>query len=220
MNELETGRTGGIRSSRGDGRARSPDLAARLQLAAFGPAISGPFPRVLPARPPDPAPFGGRLRRRVVPALRGAGRAAAAGPVSARLPRRQPRALRARPEGLRRAGPGLRQHAFAEGRGRARHDSARGRRRAADLQAAAPGRRRAGAHRGALPSLPCAARGADRARAAAVRAGVADRLPFHAEQRRRRRRLGHRARRQVRRERRADRDRDAGGEPQGVRDTG
>ena len=39
--------------------------------------------------------------------------------------------------------------------------------------------------------------GADRARAAAIRSRAADRLPFHAEQRRRCRRLGHRARRPV-----------------------
>ena len=63
-------------------------------------------------------------------------RAADDGPLPARLSRRQPRALRARPAHVRRPAAALRQHALDAGRGRPRHDPAHRRRRAGDLSAA------------------------------------------------------------------------------------
>ncbi len=66
---------------RGD-RAAAPRRAAGVRFAPFGLALSERVPRRLAARPADAAPLRGRVRRRAVPALRGARRAFAAGALS------------------------------------------------------------------------------------------------------------------------------------------
>ena len=138
------------------------------------------LPRRLAARPADAAPLRGRLRRRIVPALRRARRAVAAGALSARLPRPQSRAVRARPADVRRAAARFRQHPLAARRGRARHDPARRRRRPADLprpMSVADALARIAV---AAPALSRAAGGPDRAHAGALRRGDPARLPFDA----------------------------------------
>ncbi len=87
-------------------------------------------------------------------------RADAARAVPSRLPRPQPRTVRARPADVRRPAAGFRQYPLAAGRGGARGHSARGRRRAADLSRAHAGRGGVAAHRDAASALSRAARGA------------------------------------------------------------
>ena len=84
--------------------ARPADDPVRLQRAACRRRLSGRLPRRLAARRRGAPALGGRLRRRAVRRRRGARRAADDGAFPARLSRRQPRALRARPAHVRRAG--------------------------------------------------------------------------------------------------------------------
>ena len=117
-----------------------PRLAAPLVFDSphSGSRYPARVPRRLAARPADSAPLRGRLRRRIVSALRRARRAPAAGALSARVSRPQSRAVRARPADVRRAAARLRQHPLAAGRRRARDDPARRRRRPADLRSRVP----------------------------------------------------------------------------------
>ena len=74
-------------------------------------------------------------------------RAAAQGQFPARLARREPRALRARPEDVRRRAADLRQHPLRPGRRRSRHDRPHRLGERGDLRRPAPGRGGAGPHR-------------------------------------------------------------------------
>ena len=76
-------------------RSRAPLI---FNSPAFGLALSPALSRRLAARPADAAPLRGRVRRRIVPALRRARRAAAARAFPARLSRRQPRAFELDPQ--------------------------------------------------------------------------------------------------------------------------
>ena len=129
-----------------------------------------------------------------------------AGEFPALLCRRQPRALRARSADVHRPAAELCQHALDAGGRRARHHSARGRRRPGDLSRAAFGRRRARPHRGAVQALSSRAAAADQQGASGVRHRDRGRLPFDALGRRVARRAaaaGHRDRRPLRHELRA-----------------
>ena len=81
------------------------------------------------ARPQGDPPLGGLLCRRAVRRRRAARRADAGREFSARLSRREPRALGTRPEHVRRAGAVLRQHPLGARGRRARHRAEAGRAR-------------------------------------------------------------------------------------------
>ena len=128
--------------------------AAGVQFAAFGPGLSAEFSRLLPLdaltlRRSEDA-FVDELFAPCVDDRR----AAAAREFSARLSRPQSRAVRTRSPDVRGPAAGFRQHALAARRRRARHDPARGRRSAGNLQRADPGRRGDGPDRHALQALP------------------------------------------------------------------
>ena len=168
-------------------RSRSSSRRALAAPLVFDSPHSGSryperVPRRLAAGPADAAPLRGRVRRRTVPALRRARRAAAAGALPARLSRRQPRAVRTRPADVRRAAARIRQHPLAARRGRARAPfRASSATPSRSTAARDSGRRRAGAHRGAASALSRSGwRGlVERARAR-FGAGDPDRLPFDA----------------------------------------
>ena len=154
--------------------------AGAVQLAAFRPGLSARVPAKLAARPADPAPLRGQLRRRPRARRRGARLSADAGAFPALLRRRQPRALRARPAHVRGPAALVRQHPFDAGRRRPRHRRARGRRRPGNLRPAHLGGRCAAPHREALQALSPGAAPAVHPRAPRVRRGDAGRLPFDA----------------------------------------
>ena len=118
-----------------------------------------------------------------------------AGAFPALLCGRQPRALRARPAHVRRPAAVLRQYPLDAGRGRARDGRAGGRRCAGNLRPAHSGRRRDPADRRPLQALSPGAAAAVHARPSRFRRGRADRLPFHAVDRRRQGRAAARRRR-------------------------
>ena len=118
--------------------------ADHLQLAPFRLGLSGRIPQRLADRSGRAAPLRRFVHGRVDRRSERSRLSDRAGQLSALLCRRQPRALRARSADVHRAAAELRQHALDAGRRRARHHSARGRRRPGDLSRAAFGRRRAG----------------------------------------------------------------------------
>ena len=100
---------------------------------------------------------------------RAARRAAAGREFSARLYRRQPRAVGTRSAHVRRAGAVLRQHPLGARRRRARHGAEAGRRRARHLFRPAAAGRGGGAHRSRLQALSRRAEAADCPHPCAVR---------------------------------------------------
>ena len=172
-----------------DDRAGSADLAAGVQLAPFRLDLSRRFPGAsrldaLTLRRSEDA-FVDEL---FLPCV-ALGAPLLARRLSARLSRRQSRALRTRPADVRGPPARFRQHPLAAGRGRARHDSPGRRRRAADLPAADAGRARACARIEAL-HRPYHADLRRSSSARAARFGLAMLIDCHSmpSQRRRRRR--------------------------------
>ncbi len=132
------------------------------------------------ARRTGPAPLRGRACRAPVRAGGRARRAAPAGELPARLPGREPRAVRTRPADVRRSAAGLCQHPVDARRRRPRHGSPGRRRRPGDLRAAPAGGRGDGADRRPLQTLSSRPARPDPAHGAHPRTLRPHRLPLHA----------------------------------------